>query len=211
MRMDKHRIAELRVAKVAPVPGEVAAVSGRARPLRHRGAVAGQRLLRRRRVRLITARRDRLELLAEQGSSSAQTVIDASKHLPLLIAGAQLGITVCSLGLGALAEPTVAGLLERPFAPLGVPRGGAARRRVRDRAVHRDRAAHRVRRDGAEEPRDRRARTAATWLVPVHFGFCKLVRPLLALLTAVANSVLKAAHVEPKDELETAYTSDELA
>src|SRR5580693_4723082 len=64
---------------------------------------------------LISARRDRLEALAEQGRSSAVTVIRAGEQLPLMFAGAQLGITVSSILLGRLGEPAVADLLQRPF------------------------------------------------------------------------------------------------
>jgi CBS domain containing-hemolysin-like protein len=46
---------------------------------------------------LISARRDRLEALAEQGRSSAVTALRAGEQLPLMFAGAQLGITVASL------------------------------------------------------------------------------------------------------------------
>src|SRR6201986_4991815 len=64
---------------------------------------------------LISARRDRLEALAEQGRSSAVTAIRAGEQLPLMFAGAQLGITVSSILLGRLGEPAVADLLRRPF------------------------------------------------------------------------------------------------
>src|SRR6201998_397822 len=70
---------------------------------------------------LISARRDRLEALAEQGRSSAVTVIRAGEQLPLMFAGAQLGITVSSILLGRIGEPAGADLLRRPFAFVGVP------------------------------------------------------------------------------------------
>src|SRR4051794_13007917 len=70
---------------------------------------------------LISARRDRLETLAEQGKHSAVAVIRAGENLPLMLAGAQLGITVCSILLGRVGEPAVAHLLERPFGLLGIP------------------------------------------------------------------------------------------
>ena len=69
---------------------------------------------------LISARRDRLEALAEQGRSSAVTALRAGEQLPLMFAGAQLGITVASLMLGRLGEPAVADLLQRPFDLVGV-------------------------------------------------------------------------------------------
>src|ERR1700733_2092695 len=69
---------------------------------------------------LISARRDRLETLAEQGRSSAVTVIRAGEQLPLMFAGNQLGITVSSLLLGRLGEPAVADVLRPPFALIGL-------------------------------------------------------------------------------------------
>ena len=70
---------------------------------------------------LISARRDRLEALAEQGKHRAVTVIRAGQNLPVMLAGAQLGITVCSILLGRVGEPAVAHLLESPFHLLGIP------------------------------------------------------------------------------------------
>lgn len=70
---------------------------------------------------LISARRDRLEALAEQGKRSAVTVIRAGEHLSLMLAGSQLGITICSILLGRVAEPAVAHLLEKPFDLVGIP------------------------------------------------------------------------------------------
>src|SRR3984957_15084573 len=69
---------------------------------------------------LISARRDRLEALAEQGRSSAVTVIRAGEQLPLMFAGAQLGITVSSILLGRLGEPAAADLLQPAFNLLGI-------------------------------------------------------------------------------------------
>ncbi|MGH3582472.1 MAG: CNNM domain-containing protein, partial [Mycobacterium sp.] len=69
---------------------------------------------------LISARRDRLEALAEQGKKRAVTVMRAAENLSLMLAGAQLGITICSILLGRVGEPAVAHLLEKPFALLGV-------------------------------------------------------------------------------------------
>ena len=69
---------------------------------------------------LISARRDRLEALAEQGKKSAVTVIRAGENLSLMLAGAQLGITICSILLGRIGEPAVAHLLETPFHLAGI-------------------------------------------------------------------------------------------
>lgn len=70
---------------------------------------------------LISARRDRLQALAEQGKRSAVTVLRAGERLSMMLAGAQLGITICSILLGRVGEPAVAHLLEEPFDAVGVP------------------------------------------------------------------------------------------
>ncbi|MGQ0840886.1 hemolysin family protein [Actinokineospora sp.] len=160
---------------------------------------------------IITARRDRLEALAREGRTRAIVTIAAGRELPLLIAGAQLGITVCSLGLGALSEPVIAGLLERPFGTLGIPEPvlhGFAFALALGIVV----TLHTV--IGEMVPKNLAIagpeRTAMA-LVPVHFAFCKLVRPLLGMFTAVSTAILKLVKVEPKDEMESAYTTDQLA
>ena len=48
-------------------------------------------------------------------------MIRAGQNLSVMLAGAQLGITVCSILLGRVGEPAVAHLLEKPFDLLGVP------------------------------------------------------------------------------------------
>lgn len=160
---------------------------------------------------IITARRDRLQALVDEGRGRANRVIRASEHLPLLIAGAQLGITVCSLLLGYLAEPTIAGLLEAPFAALGIP----------DAVLHAIGFAialtivtmlHTV--IGEMVPKNLAIagpERAAIWLVPVHYAFCRLTRPLLNLFTAISTVVLRLIGITPRDELESAYTRDEIA
>ncbi|MFL6142651.1 MAG: hemolysin family protein [Labedaea sp.] len=160
---------------------------------------------------IITARRDRLESLAEGRNRRAAIVIEAGRRLPLLIAGAQLGITVCSLGLGALAEPVVAGLLERPFAGLDIPAPvlhGVAFALALALVV----ALHTV--IGEMVPKNLAIagpEKAAMLLVPMHYAYCRLVAPVLGLFTAAAQGVLRLIGVQPKDELESAYTQDELA
>jgi CBS domain containing-hemolysin-like protein len=57
---------------------------------------------------LLAARRSRIEQLAADGNRRARRALDGLRELTLMLAGAQLGITMCSLGLGAVAEPAVA-------------------------------------------------------------------------------------------------------
>ncbi|OLZ49542.1 hemolysin family protein [Amycolatopsis keratiniphila] len=160
---------------------------------------------------LISSRRDRLEALLEQGKTRARIVINASKNVSLMLAGAQLGITICSLLLGRLGEPAVAHQLAGFFELLGIP----------DVLLHPISFAialafitilHVL--IGEMVPKNlaiAEPERLALWLVPVHVAWVKLANPFIWLLNFVANSLLRVVKVEPKDELETAYTSDELA
>lgn len=68
---------------------------------------------------LVSARRTKIEPLAAT-SRRARRTLQAMDRLPELMAGAQLGITICSVGLGALAEPAIAHALEGPLESMGV-------------------------------------------------------------------------------------------
>ena len=70
---------------------------------------------------LISARRSQIEPRAQAGSRMARTTLRAMENVSLVMAGAQLGITICSLGLGAVGEPAVAHLIEPLFERAGVP------------------------------------------------------------------------------------------
>jgi CBS domain containing-hemolysin-like protein len=64
---------------------------------------------------LITLRKTRIQQLAEAGNKRAILVLDTLRNLPELIAAVQLGVTMASLALGALAEPTIAEMLRPAF------------------------------------------------------------------------------------------------
>lgn len=53
---------------------------------------------------LISVRRSQIEPYAEQGDRRARSVLWGLEHLSALMAAAQLGITLCTLVLGAVAE-----------------------------------------------------------------------------------------------------------
>ena len=60
---------------------------------------------------LVKVRTGRIEALARDGSRSARLARHILAHLDRYLSGCQLGITLASLGLGALGEPAVARLL----------------------------------------------------------------------------------------------------
>ena len=61
---------------------------------------------------LLAARRDRIEAEADGGRWSAAVALRSMGSLGTMLAGSQLGITMASLGLGAVTEPAVASMLE---------------------------------------------------------------------------------------------------
>ena len=77
---------------------------------------------------LLGARRHRLESLAPD-SASARAALRGMNELTIMLAGAQLGITVCTFALGAITKPFVDGWLSPVFSAWGAPEwlaGGAA-------------------------------------------------------------------------------------
>jgi CBS domain containing-hemolysin-like protein len=70
---------------------------------------------------LTAAKRYRLEEDAAAGNRAARAAIKGIDQLSLMLAGAQLGITLCTLGLGALAEPAVAHLIDPLLHATGLP------------------------------------------------------------------------------------------
>ncbi len=63
---------------------------------------------------LVTARRTRIRELEEQGNRSARAVMGITTDPPRFIAAMQLGVTLTSLGIGAVGEPVLANLFD-PF------------------------------------------------------------------------------------------------
>lgn len=160
---------------------------------------------------LLSSRRDRLEALLDQGVSRARTVIKASQEGSLMLASAQLGITLCSLGLGRLGEPAVAAQLENLVRPLSIP--PAVLHPVAFAIALAIVVVLHVL-IGEMVPKNLAIATPerlALWLVPALVAFTKVARPVIAVLNMAANGMLRLLRVTPKDELENSYTSSELA
>ncbi|MGW5973187.1 hemolysin family protein [Streptomyces sp. NPDC055186] len=156
---------------------------------------------------LVSVRRSQIEPL---GTARARQVLYGLEHLPRMTAAARLGITVCSLTLGAVAGPTVARLLEPVFEWIRLPHGmihplghGVALAAVV--------FLHLV--IGEMVPKNLVTaipEKAALWLSPGLVRFARLCRPVTTGLGACAETVLRAFHVEPKAGAEAAFTSEQL-
>src|SRR3954465_7312860 len=69
---------------------------------------------------LVGVRRSRIETLAEAGDKRARRLITVLDDLNAYLSASQLGITLASLGLGWIGEPTVAHMLEAPLSRAGI-------------------------------------------------------------------------------------------
>ncbi len=69
----------------------------------------------------VATRRGRLEELAEAGDRRAVRALRVLRHLSFMLSGAQLGITVTTLIVGFIAEPTIGQAVRPLLALAGVP------------------------------------------------------------------------------------------
>lgn len=160
---------------------------------------------------LIAARRSQLEAQADGGDTRAAAAIRSLGELSLMLSASQLGVTLCSLLLGYLAEPALADLLKGPFQSLGLGKGAAHSVAI-VLALAVVVFLHLV--VGEMVPRylAMGAPDRAAVLLAVPFrGFATLFRPVVRLMTATAGTLLGWLGVEQRDELSEARTGDELA
>lgn len=160
---------------------------------------------------LISARRTKLEPRVAAGSRPAKMALRAMTQISLVMAAAQLGITVCTLGLGAISEPTIAQLMEPAFELANVPEGLvhpiafviATLLVVWAHVVLGEMVPKNLALVGPER--------AALLLGPFMLGVVWLLKPVVVSLNAIANVTMRLFRIEPKDELSSSYTHDEVA
>ncbi|WP_338675111.1 hemolysin family protein [Streptomyces sp. SCSIO 30461] len=160
---------------------------------------------------LVSVRRSQIEPKAEEGDRRARSVIWGLEHVSALLAAAQLGITLCTLVLGVVAEPAIAHLLEPVFDAVGVPNGLVhAISFVIALAV----ATYLHMLLGEMVPKNialaEPTRTALV-LGPPLVALARAMRPVIFSINAFANALLKLLRVEVKDEVSATFSDDELA
>jgi CBS domain containing-hemolysin-like protein len=159
---------------------------------------------------LVASKRHRLEAAAASGSRSARAAIAGVSELSLMLAGAQLGITLCTLGLGSLSEPAVAHLLQPLFDLIGLPDGvGHVISLVI--AVGGIGLLHVLLGEMAPKSWAISDPERSALLLALPFrAFTYAFRPLLIVLNWLANVCLRALKVTPQNELANAHGPDEL-
>ena len=157
----------------------------------------------------LAAKRHRLEEAAPT-SRSARAALRNSAELTLLLAGSQLGITAATLALGAISKPAVHHWLTPLFETWGLPLVAAdvvgfvlallivtfIHLVVGEMAPKSWAIAHPER--------------SATLLAAPMRAFMAVFRPLLRMLNAAANALVRRVGVEPSDELAVGHSPDAL-
>lgn len=159
---------------------------------------------------LISARRAQIEPRAEAGSKPAKITLRAMENVSMMLATAQLGITISSLLILLIAEPSIHHLLEYPLHAIGIP----------DSIVSGVSFAitlllvtylHVV--FGEMVPKNlaiAMPERSALILAPILLAASVAVQPVVKVLNSVSNLILKAFKFEPKDEANSSYTLDQV-
>ena len=161
-------------------------------------------------IALLATRPTRIENLANEGDMRAKAALASTRELSLSLAGAQLGITMCSLGLGFVAEPAVAHLLERWFASVDLPAG----------LLHSLSFAigltivvffHMV--VGEMAPKNiaiAEPVRSSLWLAVPFRGYVAVLGPVINVLRFIARGGLVLFGIQPRDDLSGVHTAEEI-
>ncbi len=159
---------------------------------------------------LVSARRTKVEPKAAEGSRVARTTLRAMENLSQMIAAAQFGITVCSLGLGAVAEPALAHLIEPLADAVNLPDAWlhsvaftiAMALVVYLHVVLGEMVPKNLALAGPER--------AAMVLGPPMVAIVTVLKPIVYGLDAVANKVVRLVKVEPRRDVISTFTLEEV-
>lgn len=160
---------------------------------------------------MISVRRSQIEPTAHAGNKRARRTLWGVEHLSAMMATAQLGITVSSLVLGAVAEPAIAHLLEPAFEAVNIPHT----------LIHPiafvialTLATYLHMLIGEMVPKNIALAApvpTALLLGPPLVALTRALRPVVFSINAFANALLRLLNVEPKEEVEAVFTDDQLA
>lgn len=163
---------------------------------------------------LISVRRSQIEQHIEgdaQGDRRARSVLWGLEHVSALMAAAQLGITLCTLVLGIVAEPAIEHLLEPVFHAVGVPESAG---HVVSFVIALALATYLHMLLGEMVPKNialAEPVRSALLLGPPLVTLSRALRPVIFTVNTFANTLLKLMRIETKDEVTATFSDAELA
>lgn len=159
---------------------------------------------------LVTVDRPTVARLAGEGDKRAISLSAGLRTLSTQLSGAQLGITITSLVVGFIAEPSIAALLRVPIEAAGLPEEtslavaftaafliATATQMVFGELVPKNWA--------IAEPLK-----VGSAVVGAQRAFTWVTKPLLWFLNGTANAIVRALGMEPQEELASARSAQEL-
>ena len=161
---------------------------------------------------LVAVRKTRIEELVSHGVKGAKSVQSAIEHIARSIAATQLGITLCSIALGAMAEKALARVIDSLFENFeGIWREFATHSVATAIALLLLTFCHVI--FGELVPKSLALQSPdrfAIWLATPLNWFVILTRPAILFINAVASGVLKLLGYRRAPE-SNVHTVDELA
>jgi CBS domain containing-hemolysin-like protein len=161
---------------------------------------------------LVSARRTRIDELAETGDTRARLAKKALENLNLYLSASQLGITLASLALGWVAESTIAAVLIQVFDELPQPWNVLAAHGVASTVafvvitfLHIVLGEQAPKTLAITKPED-----TALWTAPLLYVFTRVFRPFIAGLNASSNLTLRLFRLKPVDEAERVHRPEEI-
>ncbi|HBB39351.1 MAG TPA: hypothetical protein DCZ33_03785, partial [Candidatus Aquiluna sp.] len=159
---------------------------------------------------VISAKRAQIEPKAKAGNPAAKITLRAMEKVSLMLATAQLGITVSSLLILVLAEPAIHHLLEIPLGALGL---GEATTAVTAFTIALILVTYLHVVLGEMLPKNIAISIptqASLVLTPALYAVAQLVKPLVWVLNQVSNLILIIFGFKPRDEANTAFTLEQV-
>ncbi|WP_420037328.1 hemolysin family protein [Streptomyces sp. cg28] len=159
---------------------------------------------------LVAAKRHRMEKAAATGQRGAKAALAGMRELSLMLAGAQLGITICTLGLGSISKPAISHAIDPLLHGWGLPSGlsyGVSFALAMIVVVF----LHMV--VGEMAPKSwaiAHPERSAMLLAPPFRALVKTVRPLIRILNRISNALVRLCRVTPRDELAEVHNREQL-
>lgn len=161
----------------------------------------------------VAVRRTRVEQLASGGHARARLLLGSLGRLDTYIAATQLGVTMCSLALGWVGEPALAGLLEPPLERLLGGVAGTAAAHTIAVAVAFAAITTLLIVFGELAPKQMalaRAERTALWMAAPMAVFARVFRPFIWALNGMGLGVARLAGVRPAADAEATLAPEEL-
>ncbi|GIO12419.1 membrane protein [Cohnella xylanilytica] len=159
---------------------------------------------------MVKVRGTRIDTLVQEGNKRAKLASHLTGHLDAYLSACQLGITLASLGLGWIGEPTIAQALKPIFHGMGLAESwvhplsfviGFSFITVLHIVL------------GELAPKTlaiRQSETVTLWAAGPLIVFRKIMSPFIWLLNGTANLILKMVGIQPADEISSAHTEEEI-